>query len=95
MAKDLVPYNRTEAIGRQIKGIGKKIVKKVPGQYKFLGKTAKGAAKLAGAAVKNPLTTAAVAGAAYAMGASSRRYAKAPKFGENIHLNTKLIRRGI
>jgi len=95
MAKDLVPYNRTEAIGRQIKGIGKKIVKKIPGQYKFLGKTAKSAGKLASSAIKNPITTAAVAGAAYAMGASSRRYVKAPKFGENRNLNTKLIRRGI
>ena len=35
MAKDLVKYNRTEAIGRQIKGIGKKIVKKVPGQFYY------------------------------------------------------------
>ena len=88
-------FKFAEDSGKKIKGIGKKVVKKVPGQYKFLGITAKGAAKLAGAAIKNPLTTAAVAGAAYAMGASSRRYAKAPKFGEDRDLNTKLIRRGI
>ena len=95
MAKDLVPYNRTEAIGRQIKGIGKKVVKKIPGEFKFLGKVAKGAGKVAGAAIKNPLTTAAIAGTAYAMGASSRRYAKAPKVGEGRDLDSRLIRRGI
>lgn len=88
-------FKFAEESGKKIKGIGKKVVKKVPGQYKFLGKTAKGAAKLASSAIKNPITTAAVAGAAYAMGASSRRYAKAPKFGENRNLNTMLIRRGI
>jgi hypothetical protein len=93
--KELVPYSSTESFGRRIKGIGKKIVKKIPGEFKFLGKVAKGAGKVAGAAIKNPLTTAAVAGTAYAMGASSRRYAKAPKFGENRNLNSQLIRRGI
>ena len=95
MTKELVKYNPFEAKARQLKGIGKKIVKKIPKQYKFLGKVGKGAAKVAGAAIKNPLATAAVAGTAYALGASSRRYKKAPKPGEGRDLNTRLIRRGI
>jgi len=98
--KELVPYNRKEAIGNQIKGIGKKIVKKIPkvsGQYKFLGKTAAKTAKLAyKATFANPLVGIGLGAAGAALGASSRRYAKAPRFGETgRNLNSKLIKRGI
>lgn len=93
--KELVPYSAPESYGRQIKGYARKVVKKMPGEYKFLGKVAKGVGKVAKAAVKHPITTAAIAGAAYAFGSKDRRYAKAPKVGENRDLNSRLIRRGI
>lgn len=98
--KELVPYNRKEAITNQIKGIGKKIVKKVPKvnkQYKFLGKVAGKTAKLAyKATFANPFVGIGLSAAGAALGASSRRYNKAPRFGETGRdLSSRLIKRGI
>lgn len=83
---------------KQTKKVATKIIKKIPKvntQYKLIGKTGKMLARGATAAVKNPLVTLGIAGLGYAAGASSRRYKKSPKFGEDRDLNTKLIRRGI
>ena len=61
------------------------------------GKFLKGAKSLVKKGIKFGLKTSAVglglAGATYLAGAKSRRYAKAPKFGENRDLRNKIIGR--
>lgn len=87
-----------QTVKKQTKKINAKIVKKIPAvntQYKLIGKAGKMLARGATAAVKNPLVSLGIAGLGYAAGASSRRYKKSPKFGEDRDLNTRLIRRGI
>lgn len=87
-----------QKVKRQTKKIGTKIVKKVPKintQYKLIGKAGKVLGKAATLAVKNPLITLSAAGLGFAAGASTKRYKKAPKFGENRDLNSRLIKRGI
>ncbi len=93
--KELVKYNPYKAVYQKVKMNVKNIAKRIPGEYKFLGKVGKGMGKVAKLAVKDPITTAAIAGTAYFLGSKSRRYEKAPKVGENRDLNSRLIRRGI
>ena len=93
--KELVKYNPLKAGYQKAKVNVKNIGKRIPTEYKFIGKGVKAASKAAKLAVKNPLSTAAIFGAGAIAGASTRRYKKAPKFGENRDLNSKLIRRGI
>lgn len=61
------------------------------------GKILKGSGSLVKKGIKFGLKTSAVglglAGATYLAGAKSRRYAKAPKFGENRDLRNKIIGR--
>jgi hypothetical protein len=84
-------FQNLEKSGKQIKGVGKKIVKKVPKQYKLFGKVAKGTGKILKSAIKNPLTTAAVLTTGYIAGGSSRRYAKSPKVGEGRDLRDTIM----
>ena len=93
--KELVKYSPLKAGYQKVKMNVKNISKRIPGEYKFLGEVGKGMGKVAKLAVKNPVTTAAIAGTAYFLGSKSRRYEKAPKVGENRDLNSRLIRRGI
>lgn len=93
--KELVKYSPLKAGYQKVKMNVKNIAKRIPGEYKFLGEVGKGMGKVAKLAVKNPVTTAAIAGTAYFLGSKSRRYQKAPKVGEDRDLNSRLIRRGI
>jgi len=93
--KELVKYSPLKAGYQKAKINVKNIAKRIPGEYKFLGEVGKGMGKVAKLAVKNPVTTAAIAGTAYFLGSKSRRYQKAPKVGEDRDLNSRLIRRGI
>jgi hypothetical protein len=95
MKKELVKYNPLKAGYQKAKVNVKNIAKRIPGEYKFLGKVGKQLGKVGKFAVKNPISAAAIGIGAYALGAKSRRYAKAPKVGEGRDLNTRLIRRGI
>ena len=93
--KELVKYSPLKAGYQKVKMNVKNIAKRIPGEYKFLGEVGKGMGKVAKLAVKNPVTTAAIAGTAYFLGSKSRKYEKAPKVGEDRDLNSRLIRRGI
>jgi hypothetical protein len=95
MKKELVKYSPLKAGYQKAKVNVKNIAKRIPGEYKFLGKVGKQLGKAGKFAVKNPISAAAIGVGAYALGASSRRYKKAPKFGEGRNLNTELIRRGV